>query len=520
MYLDIEPEKDGGARLSMRVADALKRAILQGRFKVGDKLPSNRQLAINLNISRQTVNLALKELSDEGYLSIHPRSGTVVRKRKFREVQAIDVFQLFQPTPPELSNFANRLTGRLPGEDSYVPGIPAVSLLPAKKWYRLSSDSLRRGYEQIHQPSIRNAGLFDLRRTLSRYLRRTKDISCLPEQIVVLPNIRAGKDLLFRLLSDPGDMVVFDEPCLSDTARLAEHHGVQHRYAFTDRQGIVVQALDQAAEQSKFIVAHTCNPVSGNSISQERINQLLTWAGGTSTFIVETDIGYEYQANGRSGPTIMSSDRDDTVIYLSDFSGSLAPLTSFAFIVFPTRLISVANLAVQSLAIETSLIEQFTLTRIIESGYFERWNTKIKSLYANRRAKLVHALTVNLQEYVEVETVNPALSVTIRFDELNSAEEIERAASMHGLVLHRTQVFYPSSVRKNEFIIDLASVHERDVASIVRNFAIELLALRSSALVSASRSLMPISPPDASIDGFQSNLSSNDYFVSKIYPTP
>lgn len=520
MYLEIEPEKDGGPKLSSRVADALRNAILQGRFKVGEKLPSNRQLASVLSISRQSVNLALKELRDEGYLSIDPRSGTKVRKRKFREMIASGALQSFHPVEVQLSDFSKRLMAKSSTIDSSTPGAPAVSLLPAKKWYRLSSEALRKGYEHLHEQTQHRGGLIELRKAISRYLRRTKDIACSPEQVFIVPNMLVGKDLLFRLLTNPGDLVVLDEPCSNEISVLAEQHGVAYRYAFTDRQGVVVQALSNAAEEAKFITVQTRNPISGKSISPERINQLLTWAGATSTVIVETDVAYEFQAGARSGPAIMANDRDDSVIYISDFSGSLAPLTSCAFVVFPEKLVSTANLAVQSLVPDTSFIEQYSLSRLIDSGYLERWNTKIKTIYANKRAKLVHALTINLQEYIEIESVNSPLTVLVRFDELNGAEDIQRVASTCGLVLHHTQRFYPSADRGNEFSIDVASIHERDIAVVVRNFAIELLALRSTALVAASRSFSPAAPAQNFSGATDDTVVVNDYLVSKMYPTP
>ena len=57
---------------------AIRRDIEDGRLPRGEKLPSTRLLADNLNVSRFTVNLAYEQLVSEGYLQARAGSGFFV----------------------------------------------------------------------------------------------------------------------------------------------------------------------------------------------------------------------------------------------------------------------------------------------------------------------------------------------------------------------------------------------------------------------------------------------------------
>ncbi len=56
----------------------LENKILSGELKVGDKLPSERELAASMQVSRAVVNTGIAELEQKGFLIIKPRVGTFV----------------------------------------------------------------------------------------------------------------------------------------------------------------------------------------------------------------------------------------------------------------------------------------------------------------------------------------------------------------------------------------------------------------------------------------------------------
>src|SRR5918992_2566364 len=73
-------EEPTGRSLQWRIYDRLRRDILGGRLKPGERLPSSRALARSLRVSRTTVVLAYDQLLAEGYLETRPASGTFVSR--------------------------------------------------------------------------------------------------------------------------------------------------------------------------------------------------------------------------------------------------------------------------------------------------------------------------------------------------------------------------------------------------------------------------------------------------------
>ena len=69
----------------IQIHDQLKNEIEQGIWKVGDRLPSERELAVKFNVSRMTLRQAIQNLADEGILERKIGSGTYVAREKVQE---------------------------------------------------------------------------------------------------------------------------------------------------------------------------------------------------------------------------------------------------------------------------------------------------------------------------------------------------------------------------------------------------------------------------------------------------
>ena len=62
--------RDDGATLTRQLTDQLRELITKGRLARGQRLPSSRQLAQSLDVSRNTVSFAIEQLAAEGYLTL------------------------------------------------------------------------------------------------------------------------------------------------------------------------------------------------------------------------------------------------------------------------------------------------------------------------------------------------------------------------------------------------------------------------------------------------------------------
>ena len=174
-----------------QLARAMKLLILDGRVRLGVRIPGERELAQALGVSRTTVGAAFAQLRDEGYLLSRQGSGSVTRLPAAAPAESYD---LDEATGAD--GMINWTAAALPAPQSLWHAYEdALHQLPA--W--LSSI----GYETLGLPRLRQAIADD-------YARRGCPTS--PAQIMVTSGAQHGLALMLRLLAGPGDRIVIDHP--------------------------------------------------------------------------------------------------------------------------------------------------------------------------------------------------------------------------------------------------------------------------------------------------------------------
>src|SRR5262245_20444788 len=179
LLLDLR--KTGGP-LYRRVYHALKSTIREGRLAPDARLPSTRELAADLRVSRNTVVLAYEQLLAEGYVVSRNRATASVAS--LLPTSAGPASSRSKPgNPPPVSAYARRLTALLgtPSTRSSRSGLrydfrygkPSIDEFPREIWRRLLAARARRpardafGYADP-------AGYPPLREALAQYLKRAR----------------------------------------------------------------------------------------------------------------------------------------------------------------------------------------------------------------------------------------------------------------------------------------------------------------------------------------------------------
>src|SRR6266567_2996290 len=152
-------------QLYRQIRDELK----SGSFSDGvSRLPSSRALAVDLGISRLTVNLAFSKLHAEGYLQSKVRSGTFVADPLPETFLSADKPKAYPAIrrPPRISDRVRAIPDQRVGKQfdlgaldagagvSLVPGLPAVDEFPIDIWERLRSQVLAQKGVHLLRPCI------------------------------------------------------------------------------------------------------------------------------------------------------------------------------------------------------------------------------------------------------------------------------------------------------------------------------------------------------------------------------
>ncbi|PZR94347.1 MAG: PLP-dependent aminotransferase family protein [Stutzerimonas stutzeri] len=407
-----------------RVIAAIKREIAAGVHAPGSRLPSTRALAAEWGLSRTTVTAAFEQLAAEGYLETRPGA----RARAAAGLVRTEPTPGYTPSrPAELSAYGQRLASAAsipwtpqPFALDFRYGELAGSDFPTLAWRRTLAKAVTKRPARLRYGDPR--GLPELRTALQGYLWRARGLRCEIDDILVVNGSQQGFDLCTRLLLDPGDRVVIEDPgynlarqaCLAAGAELAPQP--------VDREGMQTATLPPA--RLAFVTPSHQLPL-GSILSAPRRQELLAWAARHGAAIIEDDYDAEYRHGVGPVPPLRSLDQAGSVIYLGTVSKTLSPTLRLGYLVLPPALREVFARAKRMVDRHTPELEQAALSELIESGAYERHVRRIRRRNGERRAALLKVLRERLGERVTIAGTDAGLHVLAWINGLPQAREAE-----------------------------------------------------------------------------------------------
>ena len=479
--------REGGGPLYRRVYLALKAKIRAGGLGPATRVPSTRALARDLSVSRNTVMLAYEQLAAEGYLVSRHRGATSVAGVAPGRPASTPARPVTE-RPAAVSAYARRLTARLDLGPSRPPGPrptlrydfrygrPAMDEFPREIWRRLlgaharraSSEALGYGSPAGHAP---------LRSALSEYLGRARGVVSDPERLVVVNGTQQALDLIARVLLDPGDGAVVEEPHYPGATIPFEAVGARLLHVPVDASGLDPAKLPPAAERPRLAYVTPCHQFpSGVIMPLERRLALLQWASRVGAWVVEDDYVSEFRYEGRPLEALQSLDRDERAIYMGSFSKTLFPALRVGYLVLPRALIR-SFLAAKWVADRFSApLYQEALAELITSGQFERYLRRAGARNAGRRRALIAALGESFGGRVEVAGENTGVHLVVWLNDVPPRELgalIARAARA-GVGIYSVAPSYAEPPRRAGLLFGYAALTEGEIRAGVRRLA-ELL---------------------------------------------
>ncbi|MBY0274365.1 PLP-dependent aminotransferase family protein, partial [Candidatus Binatia bacterium] len=405
---------DGDGPLHRQTYRALRDAILGGRLRPGERLASSRELADALGVSRNTVLQAYDRLLSEGYAVARPASGTyvanalpappVVGASATKRAQAeatLDAATARRETahgkPARLGTFGRRIADDIRPEHAtwslrrdplpydFRYGEPAYADLPLVAWARLLGRRARRLAVRrlAYQPP---GGAAELREALAGYLTRARGVVCAPEQILIVRGSQQAIDLAVRLLVDPGERVVLEDPRYTGFAFCATAHGAELVHVPVDEHGLRVERLDAIRDARLAFVTPSHQFPSGGVLPLPRRIALLEWARARDAWLFEDDYDGEFRFAGHPLESLQALDRYGRVLYSGTASKVLFPALRIGWLVVPAALLDVFRSALALSDTGTATIEQLAFADLIREGHLERHVRRMRTRLAARRA--------------------------------------------------------------------------------------------------------------------------------------
>ena len=471
----ILPPRPDGVPSFHWLRNALRTEILNGRILPGSKLPASRELARQYQLSRGTILAALDELQAEGYLEGRRGSGTYVSQilpehlLPSQQSAESDLYASSQ-TGPHLSAYATRVRPYAlhvrPENSAFRTNLPALDLFPTTLWAQLTGRRLRAATTRDLLGSEAQ-GYRPLREAIANYAHTSRGIHCTPEQVIVVSGVQEGLDLAARLLLNPGEKALVEDPGYQGAYAVFGALGARIVSMRLDAEGAVPRESDFRSCRFVYVTPGHQYPV-GITMSLQRRLQLLAWAKKYGTPIFEDDYDSEFRFSGRPIPAMQGLDHGGKVIFCGSFNKVMFPSLRLGYLVVPRNLVDVFAHTKAMTTRHQSLLDQAVLCDFIEQGHLGRHLRRMRKIYEERFKILLASAKQHLDDYLEIATIEAGLQTVGRL-RINlvakgiSAEAVAQRAALNDIdVVPLSRYCHTVSIPE-ALQIGFAAVQEKEI---------------------------------------------------------
>jgi len=430
--------------LHRQIYNSFRAAILDGRLRPGQRIPSTRVFASEMGVSRFPVLNAYAQLLAEGYLESRVGAGTIISAS----------------LPEQLTS--SRLMGEGSAAERVGPRLVSnrCSLLPRKEdlpWMALRgpfrvgqvafdqfplhtwSGLIARRSRSANAESLTYGDLMGhkaLRQAIANYLGTARAVRCEPEQILIVNGSQQALEITTRVLLSPGDRVWIENPAYRLARDIFTLNGCRPEPIPVDREGLDVPAGVRKCRKARaaFVTPSHQFPL-GVTMSAARRLQLVEWAHNSGAWIIEDDYDSEYRYESLPIPSLQGLDKNSRVVYIGTFSKVVFPSLRLGYIVVPPDLIDRFVTMRRVMDLGQPTFYQQVLADFIDEGHFARHLRRMRVHYGGLRQVLFENLTDNLGEMGEPVGDAAGMHLTVMLQNRFRDEEIAWDGAHQNLAL-------------------------------------------------------------------------------------
>lgn len=425
--MDLCPRLDNQSNepLYLQLYRFFKDEIQSGGIPPLKRLPSIRELAEDLHVSRTTVQTAYQQLLAEGYIESRERSGYFAAEIEKESLKPFFPVPLMESGEP-----------RMPQEkapiDFYLSGTDTQNF-PFSKWKICLNQSLDRKFLSYGDKQ----GESGLRRALGEYLRQARAVNCTAEQIVMTAGTQMTIRLLCHLIGQGENSIAMEEPGYQGVRHIFQELGFEVIPIPLGDDGIDLDKLDKSGAKVVYVTPSHQYPL-GMVMPIAKRSKLLQWAEKCGGLIIEDDYDGEFRYHGKPIPSLQGLDRGGHVIYAGTFSKSLMPGIRMSYFVLPERLLAAGAETLNRFEQTVSRLDQRTLQLFMESGEWHRHIRRMRKIYKKKHDGLLAAIKEVMGRHVGITGHNAGLHIAVQVNSGQNADELVRIAEQAGVKVYST----------------------------------------------------------------------------------
>lgn len=404
----------------------MREQILLGTMPADSKLPSVRDMANNLAISRNTVDGAYQELCAEGYIYSKPRSGYFVSPLDQEAAPRALISKPDNQAPPLQRAPIYRY--------DFHPARLDLASFPNRLWRKFFLECLRENPQQLSQ-YCDPQGELGLRFAIQSYLEHSRGVICEPEQIVITAGLQHSLDIVANILKKEHSSVAVEDPGYPLTSSVFRQHSYRIVPIPVQKDGIDLGSLNAGNSTIAYVTPSHQLPLGYVMPVANRL-KLIEWAEAGEKFILEDDYDSELRYSSKPIPSLQGLRPHGNIIYMGTFSKILSPALRVSYLVLPRSLLATYRNLFQYHFSSVSQLEQRTLAKFMEQGHWDRHIRRMRSIYKKKHDTMLSAIEDHFGSLAEVVGRGAGLHVVVQLSAARCNEtEIIRSAEQKGIRL-------------------------------------------------------------------------------------
>ncbi|MEO8017454.1 MAG: PLP-dependent aminotransferase family protein [Pseudomonadota bacterium] len=460
-----------GGPLSRQIYQWFRDSILRGTLRGRERLPSTRELAERLQVSRTAVVLAYEHLLAEGFVAGRAGSGTFVAEG----LSARRPAGRASTHKGRLSRFGAAMEAAaasivVPGKSPAPPrydfsyGRSDVATFPFESWRRTLLRHARKSSRQLDYGPA--AGSLALRHAISVHLRRSRAVDCDPSQVIVVNGSQQALDLIVRVLVERGNRVAIEDPNYQGTREILRAAGARLCPVPVDRDGIDTARLPADARVAFVTPSHQFP--TGVVLTLARRMALLDWSRRNDALIVEDDYDGEFHCGAQPLESLQGLDSDGRVLYVGTFSRTIFAALRIGYLVVPPALVATFSSAKWLCDRHTATLEQEALAEFISTGMYERHLRRVRRRNTARRDVLLESVARYLGDRVEI-TGDGAGAHVVLWPRRQVAENtVIGKAAARGVGVYGVSQYFVGKSRRSGLMLGFSRMKEAEIREGIR----------------------------------------------------
>ena len=379
-----------------KLFENIKNSIISGAIPYQTQLPSSRELAKGLNISRSTVVKVYDLLSFERFIIAKKGSGFKVCYR-LENTKSKERIENKKNSYPNISKKA-----KLFQEYSYLstdnftkknvafrPGLPPLDIFPIKTWKNLSNVYWREATPTnlSYAPS---EGLNTLRISIANYLKIYRNIDCHYSQIIIASGSLHSLYLIGNSLINKNDKVIMENPTFPRAYNLFKSLKAEVVPCIVDNYGIKINTLSNISKTKLIYTTPSNQYPLGIKMSKGRRLELLEWASKNNSLVIEDDYDHEFSNWENPIPSIYSLDKEERVIYQGTFNKLLHPSLRIGYMIVPKYLINPIKSIYEQSSRFVPVATQSILNEFIINGHLNKHISNVIEISKERKKLFIN----------------------------------------------------------------------------------------------------------------------------------